>query len=63
LFKVLHRHEVVYVLIGGLAAVFHGSPFPTENADITPQNDRPNLARLAATLRELNAKIRTEAIP
>jgi len=63
LFEVLHRHEVAYVLIGGLAAVFHGSPFPTEDADITPQNDRPNLARLAAALRELNARIRTEAVP
>jgi hypothetical protein len=63
LFEVLHRHEVVYVLIGGLAAVFHGSPFPTEDADITPLGDRPNLTRLAAALRELNAKIRTEAVP
>ncbi|HYO04123.1 MAG TPA: hypothetical protein VET27_20535 [Mycobacterium sp.] len=63
LFEVLHRHEVVYVLIGGLAAVFHGSPFPTEDADITPQNDRPNLDRLAAALRELNARIRTETVP
>jgi len=35
LFTTLHRHKV-YVLIGGLAAVFHGSPFPTEDADITP---------------------------
>jgi len=60
---VLHRHEVVYVLIGGLAAVFHGSPFPTEHADITPQDDRPNLARLAAALSELNAKSRAEAVP
>ncbi len=63
LFEVLHRHEVVYVLIGGLAAVFHGSPFPTEDADITPQNGRPNLDRLAAALRELNARIRTETVP
>ena len=37
LFEVLHRNQVVYVLIGGLAAVYHGSPFPTEDADITPR--------------------------
>jgi hypothetical protein len=43
--------------------VFHGSPFPTEDADITPRNDRPNLARLAAALRELNARSRTETVP
>lgn len=63
LLQVLHRHGVVYVLIGGLAAVYHGSPFPTEDADITPQTDHANLDRLAAALRELNARIRTEAEP
>ena len=63
LFATLHRHKVVYVLIGGLAAVFHGSPFPTEDADITPDTDGANLTRLAAALRELNARIRTESVP
>jgi hypothetical protein len=59
----LHRHKVAFVLIGGLAAVYHGSPFPTEDADITPDTDQSNLDRLAAALRELNARIRTEAAP
>jgi hypothetical protein len=63
LLGVLERHDVVYVLIGGLAAVFHGSPFPTEDADITPQSDPSNLERLAAALRELNARVRTEGEP
>lgn len=62
LFATLHRHEVVYVLIGGLAAVYHGSPFPTEDVDITPETGRANLAHLAAALRELHARIRTEAV-
>lgn len=63
LFEVLDRHKIAYVLIGGLAAVYHGSPFPTEDVDITPQSDRPNLARLMAALRELNARVRTESEP
>lgn len=63
LFEVLDRHEVAYVLIGGLAAVYHGSPFPTEDADVTPQTGRANLARLAAALEDLDARIRTEADP
>src|SRR5882757_10808591 len=63
LFEVLHRNQVVYVLIGGLAAVYHGSPFPTEDADITPEADQPNLSRLAAALREINARVRTESVP
>lgn len=63
LFGVLNRHNVIYVLIGGLAAVYHGSPFPTADADITPDTSHTNLTRLAAALRELNAKIRTESVP
>ncbi|MEZ0362235.1 hypothetical protein ACAG26_00820 [Mycobacterium sp. pUA109] len=61
LFAALDRHRVAYVLIGGLAAVYHGSPFPTEDADITPQSGRANLVRVAAALDELNARSRTES--
>jgi hypothetical protein len=63
LFEVLDRHKVEYVLIGGIAAVYHGSPFPTEDVDITPQNDPENLAGLAAALVELDARIRTVSEP
>jgi hypothetical protein len=54
----LDRHGVDYVLIGGLAARLHGSPLLTEDLDITPAPDRDNLARLAAALRELDARLR-----
>ncbi len=63
LFEVLDRHRVAYVLIGGLAAVYHGSPFPTEDADITPRSDRANLEKLAAALVALRARIRTDSEP
>ena len=63
LFETLQRHNVVYVLIGGLAALYHGSPFPTEDADIVPAADTDNLTRLAEALRDLNARIRTESVP
>lgn len=63
LLAVLDRHQVRYILIGGLAAVFHGSPFPTEDADITPDTGTDNLRRLSAALTELKARIRTETVP
>lgn len=63
LLATLDRHKVAFVLIGGLAAVYHGSPFPTEDADITPDIEPPNLDRLASALRELNARLRTESAP
>lgn len=63
LFACLDRHQVQYVLIGGLAAVLHGSPLPTVDADICPSRDRENLTRLAAALRELDARIRSADTP
>ena len=63
LLRTLNRHRVAYVVVGGLAAVAHGSALPTEDVDITPARDRKNLDRLAAALRALDARIRTENEP
>jgi hypothetical protein len=63
LFACLDRHSVQYVLIGGLAAVLHGSPLPTLDADVCPSTDPENLERLAAALEELDARIRTSNDP
>jgi len=57
------RHEVDYVLIGALAARLQGFPRVTADADITPSRERENLNRLAAALRELDARIYTESVP
>ncbi len=62
LLAVLVRHGVRFVLIGGLAALAHGSPFPTEDVDITPDADPENLSRLSAALTELDARIRSESL-
>ncbi|MDQ3355109.1 MAG: hypothetical protein M3507_11660 [Actinomycetota bacterium] len=59
----LNRHGVDYVLIGGLAAVLHGSPYQTQDADITPAAGRENLARLAAALIDLEARLRVANEP
>lgn len=53
------QYQVDFVLIGGLAAVAHGSPLPTTDVDVTPDRESANLDRLAAALRELDARIRT----
>jgi len=63
LLAVLHQHGVEYVLIGGMAALYHGSPFPTEDADITPRATAANADRLSAALNDLNARIRADAVP
>jgi len=61
--RTLARHEVAYVLIGGLAASLHGSPYVTTDVDITPDRSPENLERLAAALVALDARIRTEGEP
>lgn len=63
LVRVLHRHQVRYVLIGALGARLFGFPRVTADADITPARDAENLERLAAALRELDARVYTENVP
>lgn len=61
--QTLARHEVAYILIGALAARLQGFPRLTADADITPARDPDNLEKLAAALRELDARVFTESVP
>ncbi len=56
---ILADEEVDFVVIGGFAAVIHGSALPTEDIDVVPSRDGANLERLAKALKRLDAKIRT----
>ena len=55
LLDTLSRHEVRYLVIGGIAAVLFGSPYPTEDLDICADEKGPNRQRLADALIELGA--------
>jgi hypothetical protein len=59
----LAAHGVSYVLIGALAARLQGFPRLTADLDITPARDPENLERLAAALRQLEARVYTESLP
>jgi hypothetical protein len=52
----LDRHEVDYVLIGGMAVQAHGHVRTTQDADLLPAPEPGNLRRLAAALEELGAR-------
>lgn len=53
----LARHEVDFVLVGGLAAQTHGSTRMTNDVDVIPAPDPDNLARLAGALDALRARV------
>lgn len=63
IFRVLRKRRVDYVLVGGLAAVIHGSPAFTNDADIVPARSPKNLERLASALRDLGARLRVATEP
>ena len=54
IFSSLARHDVDYVLIGGLAVQAHGHVRTTQDVDLVPNGS--SLDRLAAALRDLNAR-------
>lgn len=55
--EALARHGVDFVLVGGMAAQVHGNTRMTNDVDMIPEPDPPNLARLAEALRELDAQV------
>ena len=58
--RILNRHGVRYVVIGGIAAQIHDLPVPaTVDIDITPARDHKNLERLANAFDELEAGLYT----
>jgi hypothetical protein len=63
IFATLAEHRVRYVVIGGMAAVMHGAPTVTSDADICPERSPKNLERLTVALRSMHARIRTATDP
>jgi hypothetical protein len=61
--EVLNRHGVKIVVIGAFAAIAQHAPIPaTRDIDLTPESSFQNLTRLSAALKELGARIRSDAV-
>lgn len=58
----LDRHKVNYLVVGGTAANAYGATRITKDFDCIPERTSENLARLAAAMRELNARLRVEGL-
>ena len=62
--SVFNRHRVRYVIIGAFAAIAQQAPIAaTRDIDVTPAGGKADLARLSAALTDLQARIRTDAVP
>jgi hypothetical protein len=56
--RLLGRHRILSVIIGGLAAITHGAPLVTQDVDLCYARDDDNLGRLGAALTEVHAELR-----
>jgi hypothetical protein len=63
LLEVLHRREVRFVVIGGVAVGAHGYVRGTEDLDLVPDPDPSNLDRLTESLGELESTLPTVGRP
>lgn len=63
LLRVLTKHGVDFVVVGGVAARLRGAPLVTQDVDIVPSDRADNLDRLASALKELDARLRTAVEP
>lgn len=61
LLRVLVDHRVDFILVGGLAATVHGSPYATVDVDVVPRREPSNLDRLSEALRALGARVYVSA--
>lgn len=61
----LHEADVEFIVIGGAAAIAHGSAHVTFDVDICYARTLENIARLCAALAPLNPRLRgtTEDVP
>jgi hypothetical protein len=59
LLEVLHRREVRFVVVGGVAVGAHGYVRGTEDLDLVPDPDPANLDRLTVALRDLGSTLPT----
>ncbi len=54
--QILNKHQIEYIVIGGVAASLHGCPEQTYDIDILYNNTEENKNRLLKALNEIEAK-------
>ena len=60
LVSTLARHEVEFIIVGGMAAILRGTPVNTFDLDVVYERSAPNIERLLNALDELQATVRDD---
>jgi hypothetical protein len=58
--KVLTRHRVDFIVVGGVSAVLHGAPVTTFDLDVVHARTPENITRLLSALEELDGVYRAQ---
>ena len=56
--RILSRHKVDFIVVGGICGVLHGAPVTTFDLDLVHSRSQDNLNRLISALEELDAYYR-----
>jgi hypothetical protein len=62
LLRRLNDHGVNYIVIGGVAAIAHGSARITEDLDVGASLSRENAVRIVTSLSDLNPRWHTRPV-
>jgi predicted nucleotidyltransferase len=60
LVSTLAKHEVEFIIVGGMAAILRGTPVNTFDLDVVYERSAANIARLLGALEELQAVVRDD---
>jgi hypothetical protein len=60
LVSILAKHEVEFIIVGGMAAVLRGTPVNTFDLDVVYERGATNIERLLQALDELDAIVRDD---
>jgi hypothetical protein len=60
--RVLTKHDVEFIVVGGVCAVLHGAPVATIDLDIVHSRTPENVVRLLSALQDLEARYRVPGI-
>lgn len=60
--ELMRKYGIEHVVIGGSAAILHGSAFTTQDVDFCCRWNEANLQRLADAFNSVNAKLRVQGV-